>query len=259
VPVRFGERRFACTELYDVCLALTMSRRVVGNDVNADHKDLVIITGANQGGKSTFLRSVGLAQLMMQCGLFVAAEALSSTLCDGLFTQYKREEDSAMRSGKFDEELGRMSEIVDQLTPGSLVLFNESFAATNVREGSEIGRQVVTALLEQGIRVFFVTHLYEFAHAFHQKNQGNVLLLRAGRGEDGARTFKLAEGEPLDTSFGEDLYRRIWMAEAPDGDRGGHREGEPSGSAQPRAVAGEVVAVGPEEAGAGLDRSASAP
>ena len=76
-PAAPGERRFACTGLYDVCLALTMNQRVVGNDVNADHKDLVIITGANQGGKSTFLRSVGLAQLMMQCGLFVAAEAFS--------------------------------------------------------------------------------------------------------------------------------------------------------------------------------------
>jgi DNA mismatch repair ATPase MutS len=213
VPVALGERRFSATGLCDVCLALTMNRRVVGNDVDADHKDLVVITGANQGGKSTFLRSVGLAQLMMQCGLFVAAEAFSSTVCDGLFTHYKREEDAAMRSGKFDEELGRMSEIVDHLTPRSMVLCNESFAATNVREGSEIGTQIVTALLENGIRVFFVTHLYEFAQGFHEKNTGNVLFLRADRREDGVRTFKLKEAEPLDTSFGEDLYKKIFLAE----------------------------------------------
>jgi DNA mismatch repair ATPase MutS len=213
VPVALGERRFACTGLGDVCLALTMNRRVVGNDVSADHKDLVIITGANQGGKSTFLRSVGLAQLMMQCGLFVAAEAFCSTLCDGLFTHYKREEDEAMRSGKFDEELRRMSDIVDHLTPRSMVLFNESFAATNVREGSEIARQIVTALLENGIRVFFVTHLYEFAHGLQHKNIDHVMFLRADRRDDGVRTFKLKEGEPLDTSFGEDLYRKIFMAE----------------------------------------------
>ena len=121
---------------------------------HADGKDLVIITGANQGGKSTFLRSVGLAQVMMQCGMFVAAEAFRSTVCDALFTHYKREEDEAMRSGKFDEELARMSQIVDHITPRSLILFNELFAATNVREGSEIGRQIVTALLEQGHRDF---------------------------------------------------------------------------------------------------------
>ena len=212
LPVAPGERRFSCAGLYDVCLALTMNQRVVGNDVDADRKDLVIVTGANQGGKSTFLRSVGLAQLMMQCGLFVAAEAYRSSLCDGLFTHYRREEDKALRSGKFDEELGRMSEIVDHLTPHSLVLFNEAFAATNVREGSEIARQIVTALLENGIRMVFVTHLFEFAHDLHEKKLANVMFLRAARRADGVRTFKLTAGEPLDTSFGEDLYRKVFAA-----------------------------------------------
>lgn len=110
-----------------------------------------------------------------------------------------------------------MSDIVDHLTPHAMVLFNESFAATNVREGSEIGSQIVTALLEQGIRVFFVTHLYEFAQGFHQKNPGNVMFLRADRRDDGSRTFKLNEAEPLDTSFGQDLYKRIFPAEAANG------------------------------------------
>jgi hypothetical protein len=214
VPVASGGRSFSCTGLYDVSLALTMKRSVVSNDVAADDKDLVIITGANQGGKSTFLRSVGLAQVMMQCGMFVAAEAFRATICDAVFTHYRREEDEAMRSGKFDEELARMSQIVDHITPRSLILFNESFAATNVREGSEIGRQIVTALLEKGIGIFFVTHLYEFAHDFHEKNLGNVIFLRADRQGDGVRTFKLREGEPLDTSFGEDLYKKIFPLEA---------------------------------------------
>ena len=68
------------TALSDVCLALRAENPVVGNDVNADGKSLVIITGANSGGKSTFLRSVGLAQLMMQCGMFVAAVAYRANL-----------------------------------------------------------------------------------------------------------------------------------------------------------------------------------
>ncbi len=135
VPVASGGRKASFTGLYDVCLALTMERRIVGNDINADNKDLVIITGANQGGKSTFLRSIGLAQLMLQCGMFVAAEAFCANTCTGLFTHYKREEDAGMKSGKLDEELSRMSDIADNLKPDSLVLFNESFAATNEREG----------------------------------------------------------------------------------------------------------------------------
>jgi len=195
--------------LYDVCLAMKL-KRVVGNDAAADGKELVMITGANQGGKSTFLRSIGLAQLMMQCGMFVGAGSFRSSVCDSLFTHYKREEDIAMKSGKLDEELSRMSDILDHVTPGSLVLFNESFAATNEREGSEIGRQIVAALVERRIRVVFVTHLYELARGFHEENRGTMLFLRAERGADGTRSFKLIEGEPLRTSFGEDLYKGVF-------------------------------------------------
>ncbi len=212
LPVAVEEHRLSFRGLYDVCLALSMDQRVVGIDANADKKDLVIVTGANQGGKSTFLRSVGLAQLMMQCGTFVPADSFCSSVCDGLFTHYKREEDTSMKSGKLDEELSRMSDIVDHITPHPMILFNESFAATNEREGSEIARQIVSALLDNRVRIVCVTHLYELAYGFYERNQGNVLFLRAERQVDGARTFKLVEGKPLETSFGEDLYNSIFGA-----------------------------------------------
>ncbi len=204
------EGRLSFRGLYDAGLTLNLNQRVVGNDGMADGRDLVIITGANQGGKSTFLRSIGLAQLMMQCGMFVAALSFCSSLCDGLFTHYKREEDPELKSGKLDEELGRMSDIIDHITPFPLILFNESFAATNEHEGSEIAKQITSALLERRIRMVFVTHLYEFASGVCESNRGNVLSLRAERRTDGKRTFKLIEGEPLDTSFGEDLYHDIF-------------------------------------------------
>jgi DNA mismatch repair ATPase MutS len=211
-PVAPGDRghSFKVKGLYDVCLALAMRQKVVGNDVSADDKELMIITGANQGGKSTFLRSIGLSQLMMQCGMFVPAESFCSTVCDGLFTLYKREEDVSLKSGKLDEELNRMSDIVDNLTSYPLLLFNEAFAATTEREGSEIARQIVRALLERRIKVCFVTHLYDFAHAFHERQMERAIFLRAERQADGARTFKLIEGEPLQTSYGGDLYMRIF-------------------------------------------------
>lgn len=210
IPAPVGARRHSCVGLSDVCLALSTEKAVVGNDMSAEGKSLAIITGANQGGKSTFLRAIGLAQLMMQCGMFVAAESFTADLCHGLFTHYKREEDATMTSGKFDEELARMSEIVDALTPDSLMLFNESFAATNEREGSEIARQIVRALLEKGVKIFFVTHLYEVAHRLWEAKMESALFLRAERQTDGRRTFKLFPGEPLQTSFGVDLYNEIF-------------------------------------------------
>ncbi len=212
-PADPSEQRHAAKGLYDPILALTVKHKVVGNNLQADNIGFVLITGANQGGKSTFLRSIGIAQLMMQCGMFVAAESFSANICNGLFTHYKREEDSAMESGKLDEELKRMSEIVNNIRVNSLILFNESFAATNEREGSEIASQIVNTLLEEHIKVFFVTHLYEFAHEFSKKKVKNVIFIRAERRPDGTRTFKLIEGDPLSTSYGEDLYKKIFVTD----------------------------------------------
>jgi len=211
-PVARDERAFSAGGLYDVCLALTTGQRVVGNDVDADGKSLVMITGANQGGKSTFLRSVGLAQLMTQAGMFVAAESLRVNVCFGVFTHYKREEDETMESGKLDEELARMSAIADHVTDGCVLLCNESFASTNEREGSQIARQVVRALLDGGVKVVFVTHMFDLADGFHGQNLDTALFLRAERRPDGQRSFKLSPGAPLPTSYGEDSYRKIFGA-----------------------------------------------
>lgn len=215
VPTPAGEPRHACVGLRDVCLVLTTNQTVVGNDLNGDPKRLLVITGANRGGKSTFLRGLGLAQLMMQSGLFVAAESFSADVCRHLFTHYKREEDATMKSGKLDEELSRMNGIVDALGPDSMLLFNESFGATNEREGSEIATQIVRALVEARVKVCFVTHLYEFAHRIAPHTADGVRFLRADRQPDGRRTFRLLPGEPLETSFAADLYERMFYSSPP--------------------------------------------
>lgn len=210
VPMPHDVRTQSFEDLRDTCLVLSTDQTVVGNDLVADGKNLFIITGANQGGKSTFLRSIGIAQLMMQCGMFVTAQAYGASLCRGLFTHYKREEDASMKSGKFDEEMDRMSTIVDRLKSDSLLLFNESFAATNEREGAEIAIQIVRALQEAGVKIFFVTHNYELANELWEKRTNSSCFLRAERQDDGRRTFKLLPGPPLATSYGTDLYQEIF-------------------------------------------------
>jgi DNA mismatch repair ATPase MutS len=217
VPELANIRQHTFQGMYDVSLALTMKQTIVGNNINAEGKNLAVITGANQGGKSTFLRSIGLSQLMMQAGMFVPAREFSANVCSGVFTHYRRKEDASMKSGKLDEELSRMSVIVDQIKPDSLMLFNESFAATNEREGSEIARQITSALLERNVKVFFVTHMYEFARIFYEKQMSDAIFLRAERKTGGRRTFKLTVGEPLPTSYGEDVFKVIFEKEVSNG------------------------------------------
>ena len=204
------EKRYEFQGLYDICLALTMQKTVVGNDIASKGKNLVMVTGPNQGGKSTFLRSLGLSQVMMQCGMFVPANSFVANISTGIFTHFKREEDGSMSSGKLDEELTRMSKIVDRVTPNSLILFNESFASTNEYEGSEIAFQIVKAMLEKNIKVIFVTHMYSLSHKLYEEEKDNILFLRAGRQADGKRTFRMNEEKPLATSFGKDLFEKMF-------------------------------------------------
>jgi len=211
-PAPMGTRKNHFSGLYDACLALEVGSSVVGTTVDADGRSMLVVTGANQGGKSTFLRSIGLAQLMTHCGMFVAAESYAAELCPAVSTHFKREEDPRMKGGKFDEELARMSQIVDHLVPGTLVLFNESFGATNEREGSAIAGQVVRALFEKGMRVVFVTHLHEFARELFDSGLAEALFLRAERLDDGTRTFRQVPGKPLPTSHGADVYREVFGA-----------------------------------------------
>jgi DNA mismatch repair ATPase MutS len=221
VPVTFPEPTppsppmFSCTDLRDTCLELQSDHPVVGNDVQADGKPLIIITGANSGGKSTFLRSVGVAQLMLGCGMFVTAGSCRASVTRGVFTHFIREEDPGMTSGRLDEELRRMNTTADQIQPHCLMLFNESFAGTNEREGSEIGYQIVRALLDAEIKVLFVSHRFGFAEHFRREHARSTLFLRAERQADGPRTYKLAVREPLPTSYAEDLYYQLggWLPE----------------------------------------------
>jgi DNA mismatch repair ATPase MutS len=93
------------------------------------------------------------------------------------------------------------------------VLFNESFGSTNEREGSAIAQQIVRALLERNIKVFYVTHMFELASGFHGRKLSGALFLRAERLADGQRTFRVVEGDPLSTGYGQDLYRNVFANE----------------------------------------------
>lgn len=197
------------TNLVELSMALYNRRIPVGNDCNFEDKMLLVVTGANQGGKSTFLRSMGIAQVMLQSGMFVAAKQFSSGIFAHLFTHFVRREDIAMNSGRLDEELSRIHRIVEGLKPDSMVLLNESFATTTEEEGSEIAYDIIRAFNEVGVKVLTVTHLLTFAKKVYAEEWENAVFLSAERKEDGTRTYKMVAGEPELTSFGLDLYEQV--------------------------------------------------
>lgn len=208
-PEAGGREQLHFQGLMEFCMAVYRGQKPVGNDCDGDGKKLLVVTGANQGGKSTFLRSIGIAQVMMQCGMPVCAEAYTSGIFPHFFTHFTRREDSAMNSGRLDEELGRIDGIIRHLGDGSMVLLNESFATTTEEEGSEIADDVIRAMVEAGVKVLTVTHLLAFARKMYERHLPETAFLTAQRKEDGTRTYKMIAGAPELTSFGLDLYEEL--------------------------------------------------
>ena len=202
------KRHIEYQHLYELGLALETLKNPVDNSLT-DSCHLHVISGANQGGKSTFLRSVGIAQVMMQAGMFVPAVYFESPLYDNILTHFTRREDSSMNSGRLDEEMKRVNRIVDMVTDRSLILFNESFSSTTEKEGSQIAEHIIQAMYDSGVSVFMVTHLFAFASQMYAKNLQGARFLSAERKEDGTRTFKMIDHEPTETSYGLDLYAEI--------------------------------------------------
>lgn len=207
-----NERIYKCDGLYDVALALENGGKVVGNTIDSGSATTTLITGANQGGKTTYLRSYGVAIIMMQLGLFVCANFFESNTYYNVFSHFNKEEDKTMTSGKLDEELSRLRGIVEVIKPNSLMLFNESFQSTAEIEGSIIAYDTLRALNDKSISTVMVSHMYHLYNML-KKNNDNVYYLKAQRSEDGHRSFKLLPGEMEETSYAFDLYNEIFKGE----------------------------------------------
>jgi len=155
-------------------------------------------------------KKLGRAQLMMMAGMFVTAEHFESSVSPGIYTHFKVEEKANLGRGRLEEELARMSGIVDHLKSGSLLLMNESFSSTNEREGSEIAREILRALIEKGVRIIYVTHFYELQRWFSEHRRSDTLFLKAERRSDGTRTYRIIPGEPEKTSYAEEVYLKVF-------------------------------------------------
>ena len=200
---------------YNIVLALKIAGQgrekevrglVVTNDLAFGPHEITILTGPNQGGKTTFMRSVGLAHVLAQAGLPVPGTAARLAAVDAIHTHFPRTERQDIDSGRFADEMRRLSDIFEQATPASLILLNESLTATSARESLELAREVVSALQVLGARAIYTTHLYELAAEAEVFNAGT-----AGPGRvasvvaDPEHRFRIEPGPPAGSSRARDV------------------------------------------------------
>ncbi len=157
-----SEGQIEAKELYDLFLLTEGKCEVYPNDADFTGYNGVLIRGKNNTGKTTFLRSVAIAQLFSQAGLPVTARTATLPVFNGIYTHFSSaEEDFTVGdvSGRFEGEVKAIAEIMDKLQKGSLVILNETFQTTAYDEGSIAIEGILRALTALGCQYIFVTHL----------------------------------------------------------------------------------------------------
>lgn len=199
-----------------------LSKQVVTNDVSfGDAGRIFILTGPNQGGKTTYTQAIGLAQVLCQAGLYVPGTKARISPVDGIYTHFPVEERPSLEAGRLGEEAKRLSEIFTHATRHSLVLLNESLSSTSPGEGLYLARDVIRALKLLGARVIFATHLHELAEGLEALNAtwpGDCKLVSLvacadPSGDDAARrTYKIVPGPSMGQSYAKDIATRFGIS-----------------------------------------------
>jgi DNA mismatch repair protein MutS len=239
------KRGFEVKDIYNVDLALHLLQRnggkpedlsagIVLNDfTQGEEGRIIVITGPNRGGKTTLLQAIGLAQIMMQAGLYVPAREAAMSVSDNILTHYPALEKLEKGTGRFGEEAQRIGSMFESASRHSLILLNESLSSTSGGESLYLAQDIVRVLRMLGTRAVYATHLHGLAASAAELNHDTrgdsdvlsmVALIEAnteaqelegsstGKPQKIRPTFKIVPGAPEGHSYAIDLAWRYGIS-----------------------------------------------
>ncbi len=199
---------------YDLAVGLSLlseGGEVVTNDWHLDPPErILVVTGANQGGKTTFARAFAQLHHLAAIGLPVPAAHATVGLHDRLRTHFERKEQMTTLRGKLQDELERLHAVLADATDRSVIVLNETFSSTTLEDARSLGATFLERLTGLGARVVYVTFVEELATA-----GGAVVSMVAGVAEDDPtrRTFRVVRRPPDGLAHALALAQRYGLSE----------------------------------------------
>ena len=180
------------SDSYDLALAEKLLRQgetVVLNDFFLKGRErIIVVSGPNQGGKTTFARLFGQIHHLANLGCPVPGSDAQLYIFDNIFTHFEKEEDIKNLSGKLQDDLIRMHEILCKATPQSIIIINEFLSSTALKDAVTIGREIMKELVNLDSLCVWVTFLDELS-AYNEKNVSMVSTVMPD--DPSRRTYKI--------------------------------------------------------------------
>lgn len=211
-PDRCGSREMEAEGLYDLALACAnciRGRAVVSNDfIYREGERFFVVGGPNQGGKTTFARSLGQLVYFAGMGLDVPAADANVPYFAALLTHFSAEESLGSGKGKLKEELMRLAPMMEEQAEGAFVIINELFTTAAHYDGCIMGKRVLSHFIKKGCMGVYVTHLKELGNAVEGVTALTAML---DGSRERKRTYKISREKPGDVGYAEDIVNKYGL------------------------------------------------
>lgn len=214
-PILNAEREIRIVDSRHPVVEKVLTSEFVSNNIVMDkNTNILLITGPNMAGKSTYMRQMAITVIMAQIGCFVPASYATLPVFDAIFTRIGASDDLVSGESTFMVEMNEANTAISEATENSLILFDELGRGTATFDGMALAQSIIEYIHNQiKAKTFFSTHYHELTDLEHSlKNVKNVHV--SAHEEDGKVTFlhKIKEGS-IDKSYGIHVAK---LAELPD-------------------------------------------